>query len=168
MAVAERRLPHNCYELQARRTRPQGPTHESSSCSHTDVPYGHGEQTCDVAIFAQAETRLSITTVICHRQSSTMSFSTTEDSKWYGYFQVPENSWFSRDQRNAIWAETYTSPWIRTCRGWGLFAGSTCTTQCKACFGYRTRAIPSDRRIPSATTSSACCCRGISRPIDEL
>ena len=60
MAVAERRLPHNCYELQARRTPPQGPTHESSSCIHTDVPCGHGEQTCDVAIFAQTEARLSI------------------------------------------------------------------------------------------------------------
>ena len=55
MRTAKRRLPHNCYELQARRTRPYGPTHESSSCSHIDVPCGHGDQTCDVAIFAQAE-----------------------------------------------------------------------------------------------------------------
>ena len=176
MRTAKRRLPHNCYELQARRTRPYGPTHESSSCSHIDVPCGLGDQTCDVAIFAQAEARLSITTLICHCQSSTMSFSTTADWKWYGYFEVPENSWFSRDQRNDIWAATYTSPWIREYRGWGLFVGSTCTTQCKACFGYRTRSMLSDRSLPSAyneirpllTRYNPSVCRGLTWHVCSL
>ena len=39
----------------------------------------------------------------------------------------------------------------------GLWVGSTCTKECKACFGYRTRSIPSDRHIPSVTTRALCC-----------
>ena len=43
---------------------------------------------CDVAILAQAEARLSITTVICHCGSSTMPFTTVGDVKTYGPLAV--------------------------------------------------------------------------------
>ena len=39
----------------------------------------------------------------------------------------------------------------------GLWGGSTCTNECQACFGYRTRSTPSDRHIPSVTTRPLCC-----------
>ena len=39
----------------------------------------------------------------------------------------------------------------------GLWVGSTCTNECKACFGYRAMSIPSDRHVPSVSTRALWC-----------
>ena len=89
-----------------------------------------------------------------------MSFSTINGWRWYGPCEAPgDNPWLEWTQKDAVYRATTsgTWPWLDTHEGWGLLVGSTCTTQCKACFGYRTRSIPPDRHIPSVTTSSVCC-----------
>ena len=109
---------------------------------------------CDVAILAQAEVHLSITIVICHCGSSAMSF--RDENGWRIYGPVETEliiPWLNKKQVSSVWKKFHTTPFFE---GW-VWGGSTCTTQCKACFGYRTRSMLSDRSIPCVTTRSVRC-----------
>ena len=98
---------------------------------------------CDVAILAQAEARLSITTVICHCGSSTMSFTTVENVKTYGPLAVlNDKSYLKPEQARYVLEESNIKAEILYRDGWGICLGSTCRRQC--------RHAVSDRPCPSA------------------
>ena len=99
---------------------------------------------CDVAILAQAEARLSITTVICHCGSSTMSFTTVGDVKTYGPLAVfGDESYLSPEQTEFVLEKGEIKAEIICRESWGgICLGSTCRRQC--------RHAVSDRPCPSA------------------
>ena len=98
---------------------------------------------CDVAILAQAEARLSITTVICHCGSSTMSFTIVGDVKTYGPLAVLSNqSYLKPQQAKFVLDESKITAEILYRDEWGICLGSTCRRQC--------RHAVSDRPCPSA------------------
>ena len=85
------------------------------------------------------------------------TFTTDNGLKWYGPIAIKNvtQPWISDSQRLNVYRESGSNawPWIEGC----FLVGSMCTTQCKACFGYRTRSIPSYRSIPSVTTRPVRC-----------
>jgi hypothetical protein len=90
-----------------------------------------------------------------------MSFAIHGGVKWYGPLKPERHqSEFELDEEQAKYIGNcfpHVMPVLRTEDGYGLWGGSTCTNECKACFGYRTRPIPSERHTPSVTTRPLFC-----------
>ena len=73
---------------------------------------------CDVAILAQAEARLSITTVICHCGSSAMSFTDVDGWRFYGPVCTGQNNPILTEKQCRTVRERFqTTPYLK---GWVL------------------------------------------------
>ena len=90
-----------------------------------------------------------------------MKFTFHDGLKWYGPIKAKDgDSEFklTPEQEKCIGHNfRFVGPVLLSEDGCGLWVGSTCTNECKACFGYRTRSIPSGRHIPYVTTRPLCC-----------
>ena len=90
-----------------------------------------------------------------------MSFAIHGGVKWYGPLKAESHqSEFELDEAQMDFLRHLypdVTPVLRKEDGDGLWGGSACTNECKACFGYRTRPIPSERHTPSVTTRPLFC-----------
>ena len=90
-----------------------------------------------------------------------MSFAIHSGVKWYGPLKPERHqSEFELDDKQQEYIGDcfrLVMPVLRNEDGYGLWVGSTCTNECKACFGYSTRPIASERHTPSVTTMPLFC-----------
>ena len=90
-----------------------------------------------------------------------MQFTFHGGLKWYGPIKAQDGDYkfMLKPEQKKFIRESYrfVKAVLRSDDGCGLWVGSTCTNECKACFGYRAMSIPSDRHVPSVSTRALCC-----------